>query len=94
MFPDDADTQLVKEAMWDPFEYFVSRNRDGLLKKDFQQPLGKVSYHVPCHSRVQNIGKKSAGDAANGAGHGAQCGRTLFGHAGTFGVKKEFHATR
>jgi glycerol-3-phosphate dehydrogenase subunit C len=31
MFPDCADTQLVKQAMWDPFEYFVARNRDGLL---------------------------------------------------------------
>ena len=25
MFPEDAETQLVKEAMWDPFEYFISR---------------------------------------------------------------------
>src|SRR5210317_683369 len=25
MFPDDADTQLVKGAMWDPFEYLMAR---------------------------------------------------------------------
>ncbi len=37
MFPDDADVQLVKEAMWDPFEYWVARKRDGLLKADFKQ---------------------------------------------------------
>jgi Fe-S oxidoreductase len=54
MFPDCADTQLVKEAMWDPFEYFVARNRDGLLKTEFNHALGNVSYHIPCHSRVQN----------------------------------------
>ena len=44
------------DAMVDPFEYFVLRDRDGLLKKEFPQPLGKVSYHIPCHSRVQNVG--------------------------------------
>ena len=59
MFPDDADVQAVKQAMWDPFEYLVARHRDGLLKTDFKRPLGTVSYHVPCHGRVQNIGRKT-----------------------------------
>ena len=59
MYPDDADVQAVKEAMWDPFEYLMARKRDGLLKTDFTQPLGKVSYHMPCHGRVQNIGRKT-----------------------------------
>jgi glycerol-3-phosphate dehydrogenase subunit C len=45
--------------MWDPFEYLVARYRDGLLKTDFKQPLGTVSYHIPCHSRVQNVGRKT-----------------------------------
>jgi len=92
MFPNDEDTQLVKDAMWDPFEYFMSRNRDGLLKKDFSQPLGKVSYHVPCHSRVQNVGRKTAETLQlipeTTLGVVERCS----GHAGTFGVKKEFHA--
>ena len=30
LFPDDADVKAVAEAMFDPFEYFVLRNRDGL----------------------------------------------------------------
>jgi glycerol-3-phosphate dehydrogenase subunit C len=59
MFPKDADVKAVQDAMFDPFEYFVLRARDGLLKTDFKQPLGKVSYHVPCHSRVQNMGQKT-----------------------------------
>ena len=45
--------------MFDPFEYLVARHRDGLLKTDFKRPLGKVSYHVPCHGRVQKIGRKT-----------------------------------
>ena len=59
MFPDDADVKAVQEAMFDPFEYLVLRDKDGLLKKDFKRPLGKVSYHIPCHSRVQNVGQKT-----------------------------------
>ena len=47
MFPEDADVKAVQDAMWDPFEYLVARNKDGLLKTDFKKPLGKVSYHIP-----------------------------------------------
>ena len=58
MYPGDADVALVKEAMWDPFEYLMARKRDGLLKADFSVELGKISYQIPCHGRVQQIGKK------------------------------------
>ena len=40
MFPNDTDVQAVKAAMMDPFEYLVSRQKDGLLKTDFKSPLG------------------------------------------------------
>jgi glycerol-3-phosphate dehydrogenase subunit C len=93
MFPDDADVQLVKQAMWDPFEYFISRNRDGLLKTDFQHGLGNVSYHVPCHSRVQNVGRKTAETLQLVPDTKVNVVERCSGHAGTFGVKKEFHAT-
>jgi Fe-S oxidoreductase len=93
MFPNDADTQLVKDAMWDPFEYFISRNRDGLLKTDFKQPLGNVSYHIPCHSRVQNVGRKTAETLQLVPQTKLNIVERCSGHAGTFGVKKEFHAT-
>ena len=59
MFPGDADVKAVQEAMFDPFEYLIARHRDGLLKTDFKTPLGKVSYHIPCHGRVQKIGRKT-----------------------------------
>lgn len=93
MFPDDEDTQLVKEAMWDPFEYFIARNRDGLLKTDFKESLGNVSYHVPCHSRVQNMGKKTAEALQLVPETKLNIVERCSGHAGTYGVKKEFHAT-
>ena len=91
MFPDDADTKLVQEAMWDPFEYLIARKKDGLLKTNFKKPLGKINYHTPCHGRVQNIGKKTEvflklipKTTINIVG---RCS----GHSGTYGVKKEHH---
>jgi len=92
MFPDDADARAVSEAFWDPFEYFVSRHRDGLLKTDFKTPLGKVAYHVPCHARVQNIGRKTSETFALVPDTQVTVVERCSGHAGTFGVKKEFHA--
>ena len=93
MFPDEPDVLLVRDAVWDPFEYFVQRNRDGLLKRDFKQPLGTVSYHVPCHLRVQNMGKKTAEALQLVPGTTLNVVERCSGHAGTFGVKKEFHPT-
>ena len=91
MFPDDADVQAVKEAMWDPFEYLVARHRDGLLKTEFPQPLGKVSYHIPCHWRVQNIGRKTEELLKLVPGTPVHTIERCSGHAGTYGVKKPTH---
>jgi Fe-S oxidoreductase len=89
MFPNDADVQAVKDAMWDPFEYLMARNVDGLLKTDFVKPLGNVSYHVPCHQRVQNIGNKTR-DALQLAGAKVNMVERCSGHDGTWGVKTEY----
>ena len=92
MFPDDADVQAVKEAMWDPFEYLIARSKDGLLKQDFKEELGHVSYHVACHSRVQNVGQKTAEALKLIPGTEVNVVERCSGHSGTWGVKKEFHA--
>ena len=47
MFPDDVDVKAVQSRIFDPFEYLMLRHKAGLLKTDFKQSLGKVSYHVP-----------------------------------------------
>lgn len=91
MFPDDADTQLVKEHMWDPFEYLMARKRDGLLKTEFPQKLGNISYQIPCHGRVQNIGKKTEEMLKMIPETTVNTIERCSGHAGTFGVKKGTH---
>jgi len=91
MYPDEADVQLVKQAMWDPFEYLMARKRDGLLKTEFAMPLGRVSYHIPCHGRVQMIGKKTEEMLKMIPGTTVNTVERCSGHAGTFGVKKAHH---
>jgi Fe-S oxidoreductase len=90
MFPDDADVLAVQEAMFDPFEYFVLRAKDGLLKKDFKAKLGKVSYHIPCHSRVQNVGQKTREMLEMIPGTAVTTVERCAGHDGTWGVKQEY----
>lgn len=92
MYPEDAEVQSVKQAMWDPFEYLAARRRDGLLKTEFPQPLGKVSYHVPCHQRVQNIGRKTEEVLKAVPGTQVHTNERCSGHAGTYGVKTPTHA--
>jgi Fe-S oxidoreductase len=92
MFPDDADVAAVKQAMWDPFDYLVGRHKDGLLKTDFKQKLGTVSYHVPCHSRVQNVGRKTEAMLKLVPDTQVNTVERCSGHSGTWGVKKQFHA--
>ena len=93
MFPEDADVRAIGEAFWDPFEYFVARHRDGLFNTDFKHALGTVSYHVPCHGRVQNLGRKTFDALSLIPGTDLRVVERCSGHAGTFGVKKPFHAT-
>jgi glycerol-3-phosphate dehydrogenase subunit C len=94
MFPGDADVRAVQEAMFDPFEYFVARHKDGLLKIDFKNALGKVSYHIPCHGRVQLMGRKTEemfkliGQSVNVQLNTVE---RCSGHAGTYGVKTPTH---
>ncbi|MBI2313291.1 MAG: Fe-S oxidoreductase [Betaproteobacteria bacterium] len=92
LFPGDADVQQVAEAMFDPFEYLVLRHRDGLLRTDFTTPLGNVSYHVPCHLRVQNMGQKTREFLQLVPGTKVNTVERCSGHDGTWGVKAEYFA--
>jgi len=91
LFPEDAEVKAVSEAMFDPFEYLVLRNRDGLLRTDFKASLGNVSYHIPCHSRVQNMGQKTREALQLVPGTSLNTVERCSGHDGTWGVKSEYY---
>ena len=94
MFPDDADVQARAGGDVRSVRVPVARHKDGLLKTDFKPPLGKVSYHIPCHGRVQNIGRKTEemfkliGQTRDVELNTVE---RCSGHAGTYGVKTPTH---
>jgi glycerol-3-phosphate dehydrogenase subunit C len=90
MFPDDPDVKAIRSRIFDPFEYLMLRHRAGLLRTDFKKPLGKVSYHVPCHLRVQNIGLKTRDMLKLVPETTVEVIERCSGHNGTYAVKKEF----
>lgn len=91
MFPDDPDVQKVKEAIYDPFEYLMLREKEGLLSTDFKKGLGKVVVHAACHQRVQNIGPKTRDMIALVPDTEVELIERCSGHDGTYAVKAEFH---
>jgi glycerol-3-phosphate dehydrogenase subunit C len=92
MFPEDAEVQAVKARIFDPFEYLMLRHKAGLLRTDFKEKLGKVSYHVPCHLRVQNIGLKTRDMLRLVPETTVDVIERCSGHNGTYAVKKEYRA--
>jgi Fe-S oxidoreductase len=90
MFPDDLEVKKVRQHMFDPFEYLALRHKSGLLRTDFARSLGKVSYHVACHLRVQNIGLKTRDVLQLIPGTSVEPIERCSGHNGTYGVKREF----
>ncbi len=92
MFPDEPPVLRIAKRIFDPFEYLMLRHRAGKLRTDFKHSLGKVSYHVPCHLRVQNIGLKTRDVLQLVPQTTVEPIERCSGHDGTYGVKKEFRA--
>jgi Fe-S oxidoreductase len=82
--------QRVKARIFDPFEYLMLRHKAGLLNTEFPNRLGKVSYHVPCHLRVQNIGLKTRDVLRLVPDTTVDVIERCSGHDGTYALKEEF----
>jgi len=93
MFPQDPDVARVRDHIFDPFEYLALRHKAGALRTDFKRPLGKISYHVACHLRVQNLGLKTRDVLQLVPGTTVEPIERCSGHDGTYAVKREFRDT-
>lgn len=93
MFPDDADVAKVRDNIFDPFEYLALRHKAGALRTDFKRSLGKISYHVACHLRVQNLGLKTRDILQLVPETIVEPIERCSGHDGTYGVKRQFRET-
>ena len=90
MFAGEPEVQRVAERMFDPFEYLMLRHKAGLLRTDFKARLGKISYHVPCHLRVQNIGLKTRDLLRLVPDTTVEVIERCSGHNGTYAIKSRF----
>src|SRR5579863_3684904 len=90
MFPVDEAVRRIRDHVFDPFEYRMLRHQAGLLRTDFKARLGKISYHVPCHLRVQNIGLKTRDVLRLVPETSFEIIERCSGHNGTYAVKSEF----
>lgn len=91
MFPDDPDVIKVRDAFYDPFEYLLLRHKEQKLNTEFKTVLGNISYQVPCHLRVQNIGLKTKEMLELIPDTSVDAIERCSGHDGTYAVKEEFH---
>jgi glycerol-3-phosphate dehydrogenase subunit C len=89
MFPEDPAVKSVAEHTFDPFEYLMLRHKAGLLRTDFKARLGKLSYHVACHLRVQNIGLKTRDVLRLVPDTSLEVIERCSGHDGSYALKRE-----
>jgi Fe-S oxidoreductase len=68
------------------------RHKAGKLDTVFPNSLGKITYQVPCHLRVQNIGLKTRDVLELVPDTEVQVIERCSGHDGTYAVKKEYNA--
>ena len=91
MFPDDENLKKVQQSIFDPFEYLALRHKEELLNTEFKTSLGKISYHAPCHLRVQNMGNKTRDILNLVPDTEIDLIERCAGHDGTYAVKEEYH---
>jgi Fe-S oxidoreductase len=91
LFAEDEQVKKVQQAFFDPFEYLMLRHKAGKLSTEFKNSLGNVSYHVPCHQRVQKIGMKTKEVLELVPDTNIDVIERCSGHDGTYAVKSEYH---
>jgi Fe-S oxidoreductase len=83
----------VQKATFDPFEYLMLRHKENKFNHAFKNSLGKISYHVACHQRVQKIGMKTREILELIPDTEVLPIERCSGHDGTYTFKSEFHDT-
>ena len=86
----DDNTQALKMATWDIFEWLRELAAKGELKTDFRPLNLQVPYHAPCQLRAHRMGKPALEIMEMIPGLGlAESHARCCGIAGTYGYKTE-----
>lgn len=92
MFPQNEDVQAVGRATRDPMHYLWLRRRSGELNASFENSLGRVMYHAPCHTQVQNFGLKTPEVLKLAPDTQVETVERCSGYDGVYGVRAESRA--
>ncbi len=88
----DFDNELLakfKSSVFDLNEYLFLLKSEDKFNREFQSSPGKVTYHVACHLRAQNIGYRSRDMMRLIPGTSFVLVEECSGHDGTWSMKKE-----
>ncbi len=86
------DAKRVMAAVLDPCEYLMRLHREKKIKLEFTTSVAeKITYHVPCHLRVQNIGFNSRDLMKMIPGVTVTMVQQCSGHDGAWSAKKEYY---
>ncbi len=86
----DPEAQELAKATFDLSEFLMKRHAAGTLATDFRKAVGRITYHVACHLKVQDIGFKSRDLLALVPGNHVETVEKCSGHDGTWSMKKEY----
>ncbi|HEY2922716.1 MAG TPA: anaerobic glycerol-3-phosphate dehydrogenase subunit C [Candidatus Binatia bacterium] len=83
------DAKKVAARTIDPMEFLAGLASTGKLNKAFKTGAGKISYHMPCHLRAQNVGYKTRDVLSLLPETTVRVVEECSGHDGTWAMKKE-----
>ncbi|HZV13584.1 MAG TPA: heterodisulfide reductase-related iron-sulfur binding cluster, partial [Candidatus Kapabacteria bacterium] len=88
---DTESANAIARNTTDICEYLMSLNDKKKLKMDFTAVREKITYHLPCHLRAQNIGFKSRDLMKLIPGVEIEMVQQCSGHDGSWSMKKEYY---
>ena len=86
------EAREVASATWDLGQYLADRAKAGTLRREFPGPgPGKVTYHLPCHLRAQNVGAPAQAVLSLIPGTEVEVVERCSGMDGTWGMKHAYY---
>ncbi len=89
---DKSAAKRVMAAVMDPLEYLMKLHREKKITLEFPVSVGEtITYHLPCHLRVQNVGFNSRDLMKMIPGLKVNMVQQCSGHDGSWSSKKEYY---
>ena len=89
---DKIAAKKIADATLDPCEYLMQLKKNGTFMANFPKAVAeKITYHLSCHLKVQNIGLQSRDLLKLIPGVEVNTVQQCSGHDGSFSMKKEYY---